>query len=143
MDLNRFFSFFNDRLDNDRLEENLTSFKKTPYFKIGVFTRLIMNGLSFKKQVIMLFENSDGNLDMRDVDLMGEFMMYQRAWYWISQLDWTDEEWLSDLRRSSNDELLTAVKLSINFFEDEEEFERCAFLKKIQDFVEDYLEIIK
>jgi hypothetical protein len=143
MDLNRFFSFFNDKLDNDRLEENLTSFKKTPYFKIGVFTRLIMNGLSFKKQVIMLFENSDGNLDMRDVDLMGEFMMYQRAWYWISQLDWADEEWLSDLRRSSNDELLTSVKLSINFFEDEEEFERCAFLKKIQDFVEDYLEIIK
>jgi hypothetical protein len=143
MDLNRFFSFFNDRSDSDRLEENLTSFKKTPYFKIGVFTKLIMNGLSFKKQVIMLFENSDGNLDMRDVDLMGEFMMYQRAWYWISQLDWTDEEWLNDLRRSSNNELLTAVKLSINFFEDEEEFEKCAFLKKIQDFVEDYLETIE
>jgi hypothetical protein len=143
MDLNRFFSFFNDRSDSDRLEENLTSFKKTPYFKIGVFTKLIMNGLSFKKQVIMLFENSDGNMDMRDVDLMGEFMMYQRAWYWISQLDWTDEEWLNDLRRSSNDKLLTAVKLSINFFEDEEEFEKCAFLKKIQDFVEDYLETIE
>jgi len=140
MDLNRFFSFFNNR-SNDETEENLSGFKKTPYFKIGVFTKLIINGLSFKKQVVMFFENSDGNLDMKDVDLMGEFMMYHRAWYWISQLDWTDEEWLNDLRRSSNDELLTALKLSINFFEDEEEFERCAFLKKIQDFVENYLAI--
>ena len=58
-----------------------------------------------------------------------------------NQLDWTDEEWLNDLRRSSDDELLTALKLSIDFFEDEEEFERCAFLKKIQDFVENYLAI--
>jgi len=140
MDLNRFFSFFNNR-SNDETEENLSGFKKTPYFKIGVFTKLIINGLSFKKQVVMFFENSDGNLDMKDVDLMGEFMMYHRAWYWISQLDWTDEEWLNDLRRSSDDELLTALKLSIDFFEDEEEFERCAFLKKIQDFVENYLAI--
>jgi hypothetical protein len=89
----------------------------------------------------MFFENSDGNLDMKDVDLMGEFMMYHRAWYWISQLDWTDEEWLNDLRRSSDEEFITALKLSIDFFEDEEEFERCAFLKKIQDFVENYLAI--
>lgn len=142
MDLHRFFSFFNNR-SNDETVENLSDLKKTPYFKIGVFTKLIINGLSFKKQVVRFFENSDGNLDMKDVDLMGEFMMYHRAWYWISQLDWTDEEWLNDLRRSSDNEFLTALKLSIDFFEDEEEFERCAFLKKIQDFVENYLEILK
>lgn len=140
MDLNRFFSFFNNSSD-ERTEENLSEFKKTPYFKIGVFEKLIINGLSFKRQVVGFFEKSDGSLDMRDVDLMGEFMMYHRAWYWISQLDWTDEEWLNDLRRSSSEELLTAIRLSINFFESEEEFERCAFLKKIQDFVENYLAI--
>lgn len=142
MDLNKFFSYFNNK-NNEPLEENLSNFKKTPYFKIGMFIKLIINGLSFKKQVVMLFENSNGDLDMRDVDLMGEFMMYHRAWYWISQTDLSDEEWLNDLRRSADDEFVTALKLSINFFEEEEEFERCAFLKKIQDFVENYLDEVK
>jgi hypothetical protein len=73
---------------------------------------------------------------MEGVDLAGEFMMYHRSWYWISQTDLTDEEWLNDLRRSSEDEFLTALKLSIHYFEENEEFEKCAFLKKIQDFVE-------
>jgi hypothetical protein len=143
MDLHKFFNFFNNKPEYDQIEENLSDFKKTPYFKIGVFVKLIINGLSFKKQVVMFFGNSDGGLDMRDVDLMGEFMMYHRAWYWISQLDWNDEEWLNDLRRSSDVDLLTALKLSINFFEEEEEFEKCASLKKIQDFVENYLEIVE
>jgi hypothetical protein len=141
MDLNRFFSFLNNK--GDQTEENLKTFKKTPFFKIGMFVKLIINGLSFKKQVIMFFENSDGDLDMKDVDLMGEFMMYNRAWYWISQVDLNNEEWVNDLERSANDELITALKLSIDYFEEEEEFERCAFLKKIQDFIENYLEVSK
>ncbi len=143
MDLHRFFSFFNDNHDNDKVEENLSEFKKTPYFKIGVFTKLIINGLSFKKQVVMFFENADGTLDMKDVDLMGEFMMYHRAWYWISQFDWEDEGWVNDLKRSSDENLLTAIKLSISFFEEEEEFEKCAFLKRIQDFVKNHLEEVE
>jgi hypothetical protein len=36
----------------------------------------------------------------------------------------------------SNEEFLCAVKLSINYFEGVEEYEKCAHLKKIQDFVE-------
>ena len=88
----------------------------------------------------MFFENADGTLDMKDVDLMGEFMMYHRAWYWISQFDWEDEGWVNDLKRSSDENLLTAIKLSISFFEEEEEFEKCAFLKRIQDFVKNHLE---
>lgn len=142
MDLNRFFSYFNNKND-DSIEENLSNFKKTPYFKIGMFVKLIINGLSFKKQVVMFFENSDGGLDMKDVDLMGEFMMYYRAWYWIEQVDLTDEEWVNDLKRSADDEFITALKLSIHYFEEEEEYEKCAFLKKIQDFLENYLAITK
>jgi len=142
MDLSKFFNYFNNKND-ESIEENLSNFRKTPHFKIGMFIKLIINGLSFKKQVIMFFENSDGDLDMKDVDLMGEFMMYHRAWYWISQIDFDDEEWLNDLRRHSDDEFITAIKLSINYFEEEEEFEKCAFLKKVQDFVENYLDEVK
>ena len=143
MDLSRFFSFFNNRPQEEEISENLDTFKKTPLFKIGMFTKLIMNGMSFKKQVMAFFEKSSDDMDMDGVDLAGEFMMYHRSWYWISQADLTDEEWMNDLRRSSDDEFLTALKLSIHYFEENEEFEKCAFIKKIQDFVENYLEGVK
>ena len=140
MDLSRFFSFFNNRPQAEEIFENLDTFKKTPLFKIGMFIKLIMNGMSFKKQVISLFESSSEDMDMDGVDLAGEFMMYHRSWYWISQTDLTDEDWKDGLRISSDDEFLTAIKLSIHYFEENEEFEKCAFLKIIQDFVENYLE---
>lgn len=143
MDLNRFFSYFNNKPQEEEMFENLSTFKKTPIFKIGMFTKLVMNGMSFKKQIIEFFGKSSEDIDVSSVDLAGEFMMHNRAWYWISQTDLTDEDWLNDLRMSSKDDFLTAIKLSINYFEGEQEFEKCAFLKKIQDFVENYLDIVK
>ena len=143
MDLSKFFSYFNTNPSIGYSEKDMESFKNSPLYKIKVFERLIINGVAFKKSLVNFFNQADEDLDIGQVDLAGEFMMYHRAWYWISQTDLTDEEWLNDLRRSADDEFVTALKLSINFFEEEEEFEKCAFLKKIQDFVENYLDEVK
>ena len=35
-----------------------------------------------------------------------------------------------------NEEFLISIRLSISYFESTEEYEKCAHLKKIQDFVE-------
>jgi hypothetical protein len=45
------------------------------------------------------------------------------------------------LKKASNENLLTSVKLAINYFEEQEEYEKCAFLKKVQDFVQNYLAV--
>jgi|694.fasta_scaffold100142_5 hypothetical protein len=143
MDLNKFFNYFNPTSDDDDevLSKNLESFKESPIYKIKVFERLILNGLLFKKSIINFFSQADESLDMIQVDLAGEFMMYNRAWFWISQVDWNDGQWVKDLEIASNENLLTAVKLCMHYFEEQEEYEKCAFLKKIQDFVQNCLAI--
>ena len=95
MDLNKFFHFLNSgKLKEEDLEENLDTFKKTPYFKLGMFHKLMFNGMIFKKSLLYFFSKSDPELDMDSVDTAGEFIMHQRAWLWISQFNWDENEWV-------------------------------------------------
>lgn len=142
MDLNKFFELFGNTSGDKKTEKELEDFKKTPSFKIKIFVKLVMNGVNFKKQIINFFSKSLGeDEDLNGVDLAGEFMVYNRGWYWISQMDWGSEEWVADLKDSLSEDLFIALKLSIHYFEEQEEYEKCAFLKKIQNFVEENLEL--
>ena len=141
VDLNKIFGLFNDKPGEELIYENLETFKKTSKFKLGMFEKLITNGRNFKVKILNFFSLADEEFDTQDIDDAGEFMMYNRAWFWISQFNWDEnEDWVSELKIISDDNFLIAIKLSIYYFEKYEEYEKCAFLKKIQDVVEENLE---
>ena len=119
-----------------KLEKDLEMFKETPQFKLGMFQKLILNGTLFKKQVLKFFSQSDPELDAEEIDQAGEYMMYSRAYFWVKDCKVKSKFWNEPLRMYVNEDFLCAVKLSINYFEDIEEYEKCAHLKKIQDFIE-------
>jgi hypothetical protein len=144
MALDSIFALFGfpDKDDEERkkLEAELDVFKETPHFKLGMFHKLIMNGSLFSKQVVKFFAKSDPELDIKGIDMAGEYMMYTRAWYWIEQVKLRKKEWKEALKQYASEEFVVSIKLSINYFEGTEEYEKCAHLKKIQDFVEKSLE---
>jgi hypothetical protein len=133
---------FPDKDDEDRkkLEADLDVFKETPHFKLGMFHKLIMNGSLFSKQVIKFFAKADPGLDIKGIDQAGEYMMFTRAWFWIEQVQIRKKEWKEALKQYASEEFVISIKLSINYFESTEEYEKCAHLKKIQDFVEKSLD---
>jgi hypothetical protein len=133
---------FPDKDDEDRkkLEADLDVFKETPHFKLGMFHKLIMNGSLFSKQVIKFFAKADPGLDIKGIDQAGEYMMFIRAWFWIEQVQIRKKEWKEALKQYASEEFVISIKLSINYFESTEEYEKCAHLKKIQDFVEKSLD---
>jgi len=132
------FGFPDDETNKEtgKILEDISEYKDSPHFKLGMFKKLIMNGTVFKKQVLKFFSKSDPELDMKGIDDAGEYMMYTRAYYWIQSCKVRNKEWKLALSNYASDEFLVAVKLSINYFESTEEYEKCAFLKKIQDFIE-------
>jgi hypothetical protein len=140
MALDNIFSLFGfpDKDDEERkkLEADLDVFKETPHFKLGMFHKLIMNGSLFSKQVVKFFAKSDPELDVKGIDQAGEYIMFIRAWFWIEQVKLRRKEWKEALKQYSSEEFIVSIKLSINYFEGTEEYEKCAHLKKIQDFVE-------
>jgi hypothetical protein len=140
MALDNIFSLFGfpdkDNEDRKKLEADLDVFKETPHFKLGMFHKLIMNGSLFSKQVIKFFAKADPGLDIKGIDQAGEYMMFIRAWFWIEQVQIRKKEWKEALKQYASEEFIISIKLSINYFEGTEEYEKCAHLKKIQDFVE-------
>jgi hypothetical protein len=79
------FGFSDDDNLDKKTKKDLDDFKQTPHFRVGMFTKMILNGISFKKQVVGFFSKADKDLDLAGVDEAGDFMMYNRAWFWISE----------------------------------------------------------
>jgi len=142
MGLNNIFALFGfpegDKNPEEmkKLKTEMNAYKETPHFKLGMFFKLIMNGTNFKKQVLNFFSKTDPSLDVGGIDEAGEFMMFTRAYFWIEGFKFRSKTWKEGLKNYSDDEFLVALKLSINYFESTEEYEKCAHLKKIQVLVE-------
>jgi hypothetical protein len=129
------FGFSGSNEEDKKIKKELEAFKETPHFKIGMFIKMISQGLTFKKQVLNFFSTSKSDIGMKDIDEAGDFMMYNRAWYWISECSTRKKEWKLALQNNSSDEFIRCLEIVLRYFERMEDFEKCAFLKKIQDFV--------
>ena len=136
---NLFGPFKNNELKTSSKEE-LNNYTETPHFKLGMFKKLILNEESFIQNVTKFFVKTDPKLDKTDLEQAGEYLAYTRAWYWIKDCDINNNTWEVVLHDYKDDNLLIAVKLCIKYFENLEEYEKCAFLKKIQSFIESSLD---
>ncbi len=144
MDINHIFNLFGDpgsKYNEDPPTTiNMSDFEKTPSYKIGMFKKIILNQHVFQKKLIDMFKTKEDDFGMEGMDEVGEYIAHHRAWSYMKDCVIENEK-RQDSQSVQNDENLeTAVKLSISFFEEVEEYEKCAFLKKIELFLKDNLE---
>ena len=118
-------------------EENETTtqvdMSEHPIIWMGMFKKLIINYKVFSKHMVEFFESSDPKLDIDDIKLAGGMMVFIRAMDHISKIDTTNQMHRDCLILYSDEQFLKALSLALSHFEDLEEYENCAFLKKIQD----------
>jgi len=112
-------------------------FTQTPVYWIGMYKKLVLNHLNFNKKVVQFFKESNHELDVADMENAGEFVVYNRAWYYIQNVDINVEEHVLAIEKYQDEYLDTALKLGINFFEEQEEYEKCALLKRILDKIQE------
>jgi hypothetical protein len=146
VDVNKIFGLFNEdenpkyNSDNNQdMSYLLEDYKQHPMFWVGMFKKLIYNHKVFNAKILKSFKDLDGELDMNDVENAGEFIMYNRAWYWINKIDIKESLHQNALTHYADEVLLTYTKVIILYFQELEEYEKCAHLKKIQDFLESIL----
>lgn len=144
MDINHIFNLFGDSgnkyNENHPSSINMEDFEKTPSYKIGMFKKIILNQHVFQKKLINMFKTPRDEFGMDGMDEVGEYIAHHRAWRYIRDCVIDNEMWQDSLSVQNDEHLETAVKLSISFFEELEEYEKCAFLKKIELFLKDNLE---
>ena len=141
MSIKGIFGLFGTPEDDDKfkkeLDDSLDVFKETPYFKVRMFCKMIKNGSNFTRQLLNFFKTSDDHINMSGVDEASEIMMYNRALSWIQECDLKKNEWKLAFHDHKEKNVLDCIKKSIKYYEKMEEYETCAFLKEIQDCVEE------
>jgi len=144
MDINSIFNLFgsDDKKYTDAPPSTIKmdDFEKTPTYKVGMFKKIILNQHVFQKKLINMFQTPEDDYGMEGMEDVGEYIAHHRAWSYIKDCLIDDEIWQGSLQIQHDDYLDTSIKLSISFFESMEEYEKCAFLVKIQKFLKDSLE---
>ena len=142
MNIDKIFGSFNSssRDDNDFPQVSfLTNTSKLednhPRYYIKMFTKLIQNYTTYNKQLIRFFGSSDPELNIREIEETGEMMLYSRAYEYLTQIDIQDKYHIKVLFEEANNNLHEALNKSLKYFEIEEEYEKCAILKKYLDFL--------
>lgn len=141
MDINKIFNLFDDKEPKSLTENSevidvlLKDYQNNPLFWVGMFKKLIYNHSTFYNQLLKFFENIDEGLNQADIDKAGEYVIFTKAWEYIKKIDPNNLQHQEALYYFKDEYLKTALELSINYFQEQEEYEKCSHLKKNLDFV--------
>jgi len=142
MDANKIFGLFTGDHSSEQPSERetvtLENYTEHPVYWVGMFKKLIHNHKNFNHKVKDFLTNLNQELDIYDVETAGEFVVYNRAWYWIEQIDITIIDHQNAIAYHTDDYLSTYIQFAISYWEEYEEYEKCAHLKKIYDLVKEF-----
>ena len=135
MDLKKFFNLFDSEepenepvIVNEQLAEH-------PYIYMGLFKKLILNYETFSTQLFNFMRSTEDDLDVDKLEKAGVHMVYWRAYNHIEKIDLTQDFHVDILRAYADDNFIKALDMCLHYYEDIEEYEKCAFLKQISDIV--------
>ena len=142
IDPNKIFELF-DRADQDpplneksEIADQLMALQDTPAFKLGIFKKLILNHTNFSESLVKLIKRTEDDFDIDDVRDAGECIVYTRAWEYIKDYDVKELDSFNVLKNYSSQELLTTFNLATHYFQEQEEYEKCAHLVKISKVIQ-------
>ena len=141
VNIDKIFDLFNNK-EPDSLKEKaqvsdilIRDYKNHPLFWIGMFKKLIYNHEVFHLQLLKFFDKLDEGLDQVDIDRAGEYVVFNKAWEYIQKIDPNNLQHQEAIYQFSDIHLKTALELSINYFQEQEEYEKCSHLQKNLEFV--------
>lgn len=134
MDINKVFGLFEEQDSNENSVTKL-DLTDSPVMWIGMFKKLIINYKVFSQQLINMFSLIEPPLDISDIKRASSYMVYTRAFDYISKINTENQNHIECLKLYSDENLKQSISISLHYYESLEEYEKCAVLKKIQDVI--------
>ena len=139
MDINNIFNLFLENPQNTYISEEAKKladmFHEHPLVKIGMFKKLIINYHTSGDKLLEFFGLTDTELNLEDIRKAGRFIVYNRAWDYIKEVDFNNGDHREFFISVGNKELALALKLSIKYFEEFEEYEKCSHLLALNNLL--------
>lgn len=135
IDLTNIFGLFipGEQLDGTNTAKTFNELTEKPIFHVGMYKKLILNHLTFNAKVLKFFKESNENFDIKDIKNAGEYVVFNRAWSYISEVDVDNQGYIDAIKHYSDDDFCRALDMGIEFFIQDELYERCALLLKIKE----------
>jgi hypothetical protein len=134
IDPERLFSAF--ELPEPEEKDIFFELQKTQTFKLGMFKKIIWNQKSIEDKMGKFLEMMPDLAEKIDFDGdAGEFVTHTRAWTYLKDYDPTSEQGKDAAKIFADQYTITACDLAISFWEERESYEKCAHIKKVQDFL--------
>ena len=139
IDKDKVFDLFSKEMENDNL--SIDDLLKDPLSKIGMFVKLIQNHEIFHKKLNQFLSKENPNYDIEQTKNASMFTVYNRAWFYINQIDLTDKNHLDAILDFKKEPFLSILEKVLQYFENIEEYEKCAkllTLKKLKRNIQNY-----
>jgi hypothetical protein len=100
-------------------------------FNLKMYSKLIIKGHVRPELIISYVKQIDPNLSRELILSKSYAMLYDRALLYVSEININDKLCLKAIKKCTDVFLVTALQMSIKYYEDTEEYEKCAVLYKI------------
>jgi len=126
---------YNTLQNAQKLSKKLEEFDNSPTVKIGMFTKLILNHQVFHEKLKKFLKQEEPNYDVSSTKESSEFVVYNRAWYYLNQVDISKREDIFAILDFNPKLLNKALESALLYFQDREEYLKCAQIFKIQQIL--------
>ena len=134
IDKNKIFELFGSPINEEEDFINIAStMLDEPFNKIGMFTKLIINHIIFHQKLSkFLSKESNMVIDLEDTKQASAFAIFNRAWFYIKKIDLKNKSDLEAVVQFKKEPFLSTLNEAIEYFEEVEEYEKCAKLLEIK-----------
>lgn len=130
----KIFSLFDSPNTMDVHED----FMDSPYTKIGMFNKIIINNKIFLQKLKFSLDKIKKVYSEEGINEYTAFVTFNRAFFYINQVDINNSMHIDALTCYNSEQLIYNLEQSILYFEANEEYEKCAHLFKIKNFLEEF-----
>tara|TARA_R110000764_G_scaffold658_2_gene2545 strand:+ start:163 stop:588 length:426 start_codon:yes stop_codon:yes gene_type:complete len=139
IDKDKIFKLFVDgkEINGDKTKEEIKEFMNGPYAKIGMFVKLIQNHEIFHKKLEKFLKQEQPDYNVESTKEASEFTVYYRAWSYIKQIDINNSDHINAIINFDPKVFYKILDGAVKFFENYEEYEKCAHMYKIKELVKE------
>tara|TARA_R110000822_G_scaffold6213_1_gene26237 strand:- start:86 stop:511 length:426 start_codon:yes stop_codon:yes gene_type:complete len=139
IDKDKIFQLFVEgkEITDDKTKEEIKNFMNGPYAKIGMFVKLIQNHEVFHKKLEKFLKKEQPDYNVESTKEASEFTIYHRSWSYIKNIDIDNSDHINAIINFDPKVFYKTLDGAINFFENYEEYEKCAHMHKIKELVKE------
>lgn len=137
MDKDKIFQLFGgeESIKNEQTKAEIQGFMNGPYAKIGMFVKLIQNHHNFHQKLEKFLKKESPEYDVESTKDASEFAINNRAWSYIGKINLGNIEDVEAINEFNPELLHGTLEGIIKYFEESEDYIKCAHLFAIQQII--------